>query len=139
MAGGVGGAAVIGGIAVYIQDDTQRFQQSMRNNAALVETQTQRMTKALSGTAKSVDDLNKKASHFQPDAFRALAVSALRANSSIERLRTSMLAVAALAGGGFAGAFAAKVLTDTADRYTNIQNKIATVVKDSKERIMIEE
>lgn len=131
--------AVIGGISVFIEDDTARFQQSMLRNATLVEQQSQRMTRALGGTARSVDELNRRAGSFAPDAFRALAVSALQADTSIQRLRSSMLAVAALAGGGFVGAFATKALTDTADRYTDVQNKIAAVVTDSRERAAIEQ
>lgn len=130
--------AVIGGISVFIEDDTARFQQSMVRNASLVEQQSQRMTRALGGTARSVDDLNRRAGNFQPDAFRALAISALSADTSIQRLRSSMLAVAALATGGFAGAFATKVLVDTADSYSNIQNKIASVVTDTRQRAQVE-
>lgn len=93
-------SAVIGGISVYLEDDTARFQQSMLRNASLVEQQTQRMTRALEGTAKSVDELNRRASGFTPNAFKALATDALRAESSIDRLKSTMLAVVALAGGG---------------------------------------
>lgn len=131
-------AAVIGGISVFLEDDSARFQNSMRRNAALVEQQSQRMTRSLAGTAKTVDDLNRKASQFQPDAFKALAISALRAQTSIERLRTSLFAVVALAGGGFGGAFGAKALTDAADQYTNINNRIKAVVEGSRERVAVE-
>lgn len=131
-------AAVIGGISVFLEDDSSRFQQSMRRNAALVEQQSQRMARSLGGTAKSVDELSRKASGFQPDAFRALSISALRAQTSIERLRNSMFAIAALAGGGFAGAFGTKVLTDTADAYTNITNRIKAVTEGNRERLEVE-
>ncbi|ACB80830.1 phage tape measure protein [Methylorubrum populi BJ001] len=130
--------AVIGGISVFLEDDTARFQQSMTRNAALVEQQTARMTRSLGNTARSVDDLNRRAAGFQPDAFRALATSALRAETSIQRLRASMLAITALATGGFAGAFATKVVVDTADAYSNVQNKIAAVVDGQKERVAAE-
>lgn len=132
-------AVPIGGLSVYFEDDTARFQSGMRANAALVEQQAGRINRSLGGVAKSVDDLNRKSRSFEPDAFRALAVSALRAQNNVERLRLSMLAVGALAGGGFAGAFALKTLTDTADRYTNIQNKIAAVVSDSRVRASVEQ
>jgi hypothetical protein len=92
-------AATIGGISVFIEDDSARFTQSMQRNAALVEQQSQRMERALGGTAKSVDELGRKASSFQPDAFRSLSLSALRANSSVERLQKTILALTALGGG----------------------------------------
>lgn len=131
--------AVIGGIAVEIIDDSARFTQSMQRNAALVEQQSQRMSAALGGTAKSVDELGRKASNFQPDAFRSLSLSALRANNSVERLQKTVLALSALSGGGLGGALVVKTLTDTADRYANIQNRIATISKSSQDRAAIEQ
>jgi tape measure domain-containing protein len=132
-------AATIGGISVFIEDDSARFTQSMQRNAALVEQQSQRMERALGGTAKSVDELGRKASSFQPDAFRSLSLSALRANSSVERLQKTILALTALGGGGLGGALAAKTLTDTADRYTLIQNRIASIIPLQKDRAAAEE
>jgi tape measure domain-containing protein len=131
--------ATIGGISVFVEDDSARFQQSMAKNAALVEQQTARMSRSLGGTAKSVDDLNRKATSFSPDPFRSMALSALRAQNSVERLQRTILALAAAGGGGFAGTFALKAVTDMADRYTTIQNKIAAVVSDSRERASVEQ
>jgi tape measure domain-containing protein len=131
--------AIIGGIAIEIVDDSARFTQSMNRNAALVEQQSQRMSRGLGGVAKSVDELNRKAGSFQPDAFRALSLSALRAQSSVDRLQKSVLALTALAGGGFGTALLVKNLTDTADRFTNIQNRIATVVAAGRERVDVEQ
>jgi tape measure domain-containing protein len=132
-------AATIGGISVFIEDDSARFSASMERNAALVENQTQRMSRALGGTAKSVDDLSRKASSFQPDAFRTLSLSALRAQNSVERLQKTILALSALGGGGLGGALAVKTVTDTADRYTLIQNRIASIIPLQKDRAAAEE
>lgn len=131
--------AVIGGISVFIEDDSARFTSSMQRNAAVVEQQSQRMSRGLGGVAKSVDDLNRKANSFQPDAFRYLSASALNAQNSVDRLQKSMLALTALAGGGFAGAFAVKSLTEAADRYTAIQNRIASIIPLTKDRISAEQ
>lgn len=131
--------AQIGGISVYIEDDSARFTSSMQRNAELVVQQSQRMSSGLGGVAKSVDELNRKAGSFQPDAFRYLSASALNAQNSVDRLQKSMLALSALAGGGFAGAFALKSLTDASDRYTNIQNRIASIIPLTKDRISAEQ
>ena len=131
-------AAVIGSISVAIEDDSARFTQSMERNAALVESQAKRMERSLGGTAKSVDDLNRKASGFHPDPFRGLAQSALRAQNNVERLQRTLLALTAAGGGGFAGAVALKALTETADRYTNIQNRIAAIVQTGQQRVEVE-
>jgi len=133
-----GAVAVIGTISIALEDDSARFTQSMERNAALVTQQSQRMERGLGGVAKSVDDLNRKASSFQSDPFRALGASALRAQNNVERLQRTILALTAAAGGGFAGAVALKSLTETADRYTNIQNRIAAIVQTGQQRADVE-
>ncbi|WP_293862500.1 tape measure protein [uncultured Alsobacter sp.] len=128
----------IGGITVYLTDDTDRFQASMRQNAALVEQQSNRMSKAMGGAAKSIDELNRRSSGFQPDGFRALAISALRAEDSVKRLELSFYALGAALGGGFLGTAAARALADYADNFTNIRNRIRTVVEGRGEQLAAE-
>jgi tape measure domain-containing protein len=131
--------AILGTISVALEDDSARFTASMQRNGALVDQQAQRMQKSLGGVATSVDGLNRKASSFQADPFRSLSLSALRAQNSVDRLQKTFLALTALGGGGFTGALAVKSLTDTADRYTNIQNRIASIIPLTRDRATAEQ
>jgi tape measure domain-containing protein len=127
-------ATVVGGLTVYLEDDTSRFQSSLRNNASLVEQQSQRMTKALGGAAKSAEELGRKAGNFQLDGFRALAISALRTESSLKRLELTAFAVGAALGGGFLGTAAARTLKDYADTYTNLTNRVKAVTEGTADQ-----
>lgn len=129
---------VVGGLLVELRDDTGQFQESMRKNAALVEQQSARMGKALGGAAKSIDELNRRSSNFNPDGFRALAISALRAEDSVKRLELSFYALGAAAGGGFLGTAAVRALADYADGFTNIRNRIRSVVEGRGEQLAAE-
>jgi tape measure domain-containing protein len=123
----------IGGLQVFIRDDTERFTANFRGAASNVEQQAARMDRAVRGTERSVENLAKSANSINPNAFRALALSALRAEDNTKRLQAAMLAVAALAG-GFGGAFLVQGLVQAADTFTQIQNRIATVAKTEAER-----
>lgn len=129
-------AITVGGLQVFIRDDTDRFQTSMRAAGTLVEQQSARMSRAVQGVSTSVERLNHAAASVNPNAFRALAVSALRAEDNVKRLEAAMVAVSALAG-GFVGALVLRSLIQAADEYRNIQNRIATVVANENQRVAV--
>ena len=129
-------AITVGGLQVFIRDDTERFQTSMRAAGTLVEQQSARMSRAVQGVGASVERINRAASSVNPNAFRALAVSALRAEDNVKRLEAAMVAVSALAG-GFVGALVVRSLVQAADEYRNIQNRIATVVSNENQRVAV--
>ena len=108
----------------------------MRAAGTLVEQQSARMSRAVQGVGASVERINRAASSVNPNAFRALAVSALRAEDNVKRLEAAMVAVSALAG-GFVGALVVRSLVQAADEYRNIQNRIATVVSNENQRVAV--
>jgi tape measure domain-containing protein len=127
----------VGGVTVYFQDDTSRFQSSFRATAALVEQSAARMRAATANTEKAVRSLGTSTRGFAPDAFRSLSLSALRAKNDVDGLRNAILAVPALAG-GFGGAILAQQITQRADAYTNLKNRIASVVEGQRDQIAAE-
>jgi tape measure domain-containing protein len=127
----------VGGISVYLTDDTARFQSGFRAAASLVEQSSARMRTATAGAEKAVKSLGASTRGFAPDAFRSLSLSALRAKSDVEGLRNAILAVPALAG-GFGGAILAQQVTQRADAYTNLKNRIASVVEGQRDQIAAE-
>lgn len=129
--------AIVGSIEVILSTNYDAYNSAMRNAASSTEQHTNRMNKAVQGTASSISSVNRAVSGLNLDAFRSLSYSALHATDNVDRLKTSMLAVVSLAG-GFAGAFAVKGLVETADAYTNIQNKIRVITDDAKERVSLE-
>jgi tape measure domain-containing protein len=131
-------SVTLGGLQVFIRDDTERFTAGFRAAANVVDQQAGRMSKSVQGVSSSVERMNRSAAGFEPNAFRALAISALRAEDNVKRLEAAMLAVSALAG-GFAGAFVIRGLVQAADEYRNIQNRISTVAKTEIERVAVNE
>lgn len=129
---------VVGGLQVFIRDDVERFTANFRGVATNVSQQSERMRRAVGGVSDSVDRMNRAAASSSPNAFRALALSALRAEDNVKRLETALLAVSALAG-GFAGAFVLRGLAQAADAYTNIQNRLSTITKTEAERVAVNE
>lgn len=127
---------IVGGLQVFIRDDVERFTANFRGAATNVGQQSERMRKAVGGVSDSMERMNRAAASSSPNAFRALALSALRAEDNVKRLETALLAVSALAG-GFAGAFVLRGLTQAADAYTNIQNRLSTITKTEAERVAV--
>ena len=125
---------VVGGLQVFIRDDVERFTANFRGAATNVGQQSERMRRAVGGVSDSVERMNRAAASSSPNAFRALAVSALRAEDNVKRLESALLAVSALAG-GFAGAFVVRGLVQAADEYRNIQNRLSTIAKSESERV----
>ncbi len=124
----------VGGISVFLTDNSAAFQNGMLRNAQIVEQSTARMRSSVAGAESSVKSLGNSTKAFAPDAFRSLSISALRAKSDVEGLRAALLAVPALAG-GFGGAILAQQITQRADSYTNLKNRIASVVEGQRDQI----
>ena len=127
----------IGGVTVSVIDDTSRFQTSYRTLANQVEQNSRRASAALDGTSAAMGRLNQSSRSFDNSAFSSLSRSALRAKNDVEGLKSLLLTLPALAG-GFGGALATQQLVQRADAYTNLKNRIASVVEDTRGQISAE-
>lgn len=132
--------ATVGSIEVTLKLlGSEQYTAAMRGTAAATESAAQRIEKSTVNAGKGADSLGRSLSNVSGSnsGLNSLALSALRADSNVQGLTKSFYALGA-AVGGISGALAVKAVTNYADAYTNVQNKIAAVVSDSKERIGIE-
>lgn len=130
-------AAIVGSIEVILSTNSDAYKSAMAGAASATEQHAARMDRAVKATAGSVGTLDRSLRSLNVDAFRSLSYSALHAHNDVDRLRMSMLAVLSLAG-GFAGAFVIKGLTETADTYTNIQNRLRVITDNTQHRVELE-
>jgi tape measure domain-containing protein len=123
--------ATVGSINVLFTVNYQNYERGVKRAASVTETEGGRMTKAVHAVDKATSQLNRTMSTIRGREFRVLALSALRAKDSVERLRGAMVAVSALAG-GFGAAFTLKGLMDYSDTYKQIANRLRTVKTEAQ-------
>lgn len=127
----------LGGISVFLADETGRFQQGFMRSATVVEQQSNRIQRSITGVSGSMDRLGRQTSSFQPDAFRAMSISILRSDNQLKALGQTLTAVSALAA-GFGGAIATKLFIGNVDTYTSILNRIKATVEGRQQQVQAE-
>lgn len=103
---------------------TQRF-------ATSVQTAGRKVRSEVSGIDRSVVSMNRALASIRAREFRTLSLSALRASSSVDRLRGILVATAAGLG-GLGAAFSVKGVIDYADAYKNVSNRLRVVKKETE-------
>lgn len=131
-------AATVGSINVLFTVNYNGYQQGVTRAADVTETQGRRITKAVANVDRSTQQLNRSIGSIRSREFRVLSLAALRTKDSVERLRNSMVAVAALAG-GFGAAFTAKGLMEYSDTYKQVGNRLRTVKMEAQELAHLEQ
>lgn len=131
-------AATVGSINVLFTVNYNGYQQGVTRAADVTETQGRRITKAVANVDRATSQLNRSIGSIRSREFRVLSLAALRTKDSVERLRSSMVAVTALAG-GFGAAFTAKGLMDYSDTYKQVGNRLRTVKMEAQELAHLEQ
>lgn len=126
-------AARIGSIEVLFRANYGALQTGANRAAASVEQNSARMDKAVKRTDRSVIGLNRTISTVRGREFRVLALSALRAQNSVDRLRQTLLATTALAG-GLGAAFTLRGVQEYSDTYKEVGNRLR-IVKDEAQSL----
>jgi len=133
-------AATIGSIEVTLKLlGAEKYALDLKNSANATEASANRISRSTTGAAKGAEQLSTSLSALSRgnSGLNSLALSALRAETSIGTLNKGLSALAATVG-GISGALAVKAVQDYADAYTSVQNRIAAVVSASRERISVE-
>lgn len=129
----------IGAMEIVLRTDLQQFTSGMRNAEQAVSQSSARMSRATEGATRSVGGLERALGNIHgADSFRALTISALRAEDSLSRLKSVALLIPS-ALGGVSVALGSRALIDYADTMTTIRNRISVVVDGQKERIRTEQ
>jgi tape measure domain-containing protein len=129
----------IGAIEVVLRTDLDQFTGGLRRAASEVDQQGGRITRSTERVARNITEIERRFRSFDGGiAFRGLELSALRASSTVERLRNVMLLLPAALGGTFA-ALGTRQLTDLADEATRVRNRINVVVQGTAQRAQAEE
>ncbi|CAM5769775.1 tape measure protein [Bosea minatitlanensis] len=132
--------ATVGSIEVLLKlVGAEKYALDMRGSATATEQGARRIDTAIRGTSKSTEGLANSLAGLTRgnSAINSLALSSLRATTSVGALTRSFTALGA-AVGGVSGALALKTVTDYADAYTSVQNRIASVVTQQKARGAVE-
>lgn len=132
--------ATVGSIEVLLKlVGAEKYATDFRSSATTTEQGARRIDLAMRNTSKSTEGLGHSLAALTRgnSAVNSLALSSLRASTSVGALTRSFTALGA-AIGGIGGALAVKTVTDYADAYTNVQNKLATVISGQKERVAVE-
>jgi tape measure domain-containing protein len=130
-------AAVVGSIQVLFTVNHAAYERGVRSAASVTESAGQRMERSVKSVDRATQQMNRTMTTIRGREFRVLALSALRAQDSVERLRGSLIAVSALVG-GFGAAFTLKGLMDYSDTYKVIGNRIRTVKGEAQELASVE-
>lgn len=91
-----------------------------------------RMQRSVQSTDRTVLGLNTTMARLNARQFNVLALSALRMNNSVDRLRGTLLATSALLG-GFGAAFTLKGLTEYSDTYKTVGNRLRVVKGEAQD------
>jgi tape measure domain-containing protein len=130
-------AAVVGSIQVLFTVNHAAYERGVRSAASVTESAGQRMERSVKSVDRATQQMNRTMTTIRGREFRVLALSALRAQDSVERLRGSLIAVSALVG-GFGAAFTLKGLMDYSDTYKVIGNRIRTVKGEAQDLAAVE-
>jgi tape measure domain-containing protein len=125
-------AARVGSINVLFQVQYGQAVAGTQRLASEVERGGTRMQRSVRDTDRSVLSLNSTMSRLNGRQFNVLALSALRANSSVERLRGTLLASSALLG-GFGAAFTIRGLQEYSDTYKTVGNRLRVVKGEAQD------
>lgn len=96
------------------------------------------MQRSVDRVDRATHSLNRTMASLRGREFRVLALSALRAQDSVERLRGTMVAVSALVG-GFGAAFTIKGLMDYSDTYKEVGNRLRVAKNEAEDLASVEE
>lgn len=130
--------ATVGSIRVLLAAEYGTYQDGLRRAASTTERESQRMGRSIQNVDRSTSALSRTMAGIRGREFRVLSLAALRAKDSVERLRGTLLATAALFG-GFGAAFTLKGISEYADTYTKVGNRLRVVKGEAQELSDIEE
>lgn len=118
----------------------ERFQASMRDSGSISEQTGARVKRAMDGIATSTDRVGQASVGLSRSnsAINAVAISALRAETSVLALNKAFTLLGT-AVGGLAGGVALNAFKNYADTATNIQNRLATVIPIQAQRAAIDQ
>jgi len=128
----VSSAARVGSINVLFEVQYGQAVAGADRFAGAVERGGQRMQKSVRATDRSVLGLNQTISRLNSRQFNVLALSALRASNSVDRLRGVLLATSALAG-GVGAAFSLRSVVEYSDTYKTVGNRLRVVKNEAQE------
>ncbi|MGG3810995.1 tape measure protein [Methylorubrum rhodesianum] len=133
--------ATVGSVEVYLRTfGVERFQTDMRGMASISEQTGSKVKRSMEGITSSAERASRAGEGFgrSSSAFNSLAISALRAETSITGLSRAFTALGAVVG-GLAGGVALNAFKNYADQATNIQNRLAAVVPVQAQRAVIDQ
>lgn len=118
----------------------ERFQASMRDSGSVSEQTGARVKRAMDGIATSTDRVGAASVGLTRSntALNSVAISALRAETSVLALNKAFVLLGT-AVGGLAGGVALNAFKNYADTATSIQNRLATVVPIQAQRAAIDQ
>lgn len=118
----------------------ERFQANMRDSGSISEQTGARVKRAMDGIATSTDRVGQASVGLSRSnsALNAVAISALRAETSVLALNKAFTLLGT-AVGGLAGGVALNAFKNYADTATSIQNRLATVVPIQAQRAAIDQ
>lgn len=128
----VSSAARVGSINVLFEVQFGQAVAGADRFASAIERGGQRMQRSVRDTDRSVLGLNQTIARLNGRQFNVLALSALRAQNSVDRLRGVLLATSALAG-GLSGAFALRSAVEYSDTYKTIGNRLRVVKGEAQD------
>lgn len=131
-------AATVGSIQVLFTVNNAAYERGVRSAASATQTAGAGMERSVRSVDRATQQLSRTMGTIRGREFRVLALAALRANDSVERLRGSMVALSALFG-GFGAAFTLKGIMDYSDAYKTIGNRLRTVKSEAQDLASIEE
>jgi len=131
-------AATVGSIQVLFTVNNAAYERGVRSAASATQTAGAGMERSVRSVDRATQQLSRTMGTIRGREFRVLALAALRANDSVERLRGSMVALSALFG-GFGAAFTLKGIMDYSDAYKTIGNRLRTVKSEAQDLAAIEE
>lgn len=132
--------ATVGSIEVTLKLlGAEKYAADFGRSAAATEQAAGRIGKATSSAGRSAEGLGSSLASLTQSGggLNSIAISALRAGSGVAGLTKAFHALGA-AIGGVGGAVALKFVTEYADAYTNVQNRIASITKSQADRIPVE-
>lgn len=133
--------ATVGSVEVYLRTfGVERFQTDMRGMASISEQTGSKVKRSMEGITSSAERASRAGESFgrSSSAFNSLALSALRAETSITGLSRAFTALGAVVG-GLAGGVALNTFKNYADQATNIQNRLAAVIPVQSQRAQIDQ
>lgn len=128
----VSSAARVGSINVLLQVQTGQATAGIGAFANQIDRAGVRTQRAVHGIDRSVAGMNRTMSGLRSRQFNVMAVSALRASSSVERLRGILLSTSVLLG-GFGGAFAIRSAAEYSDTWKTTGNLLRVVKGDMQD------